>query len=249
MRNRSDFNLELSKALSDLERGILSLSRVSEVIDRLVPQVEDILLTNSSTIGENIEELNEISKNLQDFVESFKPIVEEISKFSSDYDKLLISLKEMNKHLAGIEEVASHIELIAINASIEASRAGESGRTFAIVAKEIRDMAKKTFKLIYEIRDVEKELEPILKKITDNVKAMNELKDKMDNLIVSINRVISVSEELNRINTSQSKVVLELKGLTGVSAAIQKVVSILSAAKRRFADAFTSLFSYFKKSC
>ncbi len=229
---------ELSAALSDIERGVLSMSRTADVVDELVKKVEETLVSNSHIIDKDVFVLSEVSDNLKGFVEELKPIAKQMAQLSSEYNSLLQNLEQIKNFLSGIEEIAGHIELIAINAAIEAARAGESGRNFAVVANEIRRMAKKTFQFLNEIKELDRNIEPKLKSLRSSVEGMNKLTNRLDELIEDINRVISISNELDKVNKVQTKVVSELKGLSGVSVAIDKINKILSHTRRKLASAF-----------
>jgi methyl-accepting chemotaxis protein len=238
MRSGHSSLKELAKALSELERSTLALSQTSHTVNRLVKEVERTLITSSENMEKDIEKLSEISLNFQSFMKDFQPIVEELSKTSKEYGRLIENLNKINNQLFNIESIASHIELVAINASIEASRAGENGRTFAIVANEIRDMAKKTFRILHEIQRLESEINPILDAVKGNIEAMNQVKNRLDSLVEDIDRVIKISEELRAVNQKQREVIVELKGLSGVATALERVFQVLNRGKEFLSKAF-----------
>ena len=245
MRNGLDKRLidEISESLSHLERGTLSIKEVSNVISKLVEQVESIFVRNNQILSKDVEILYEVSGDLKGFVKEFKPIIDQMSIISEEYESLLESLSKIRDYLENIEGIASHTELIAINASIEAARAGESGRNFAVVANEIRSMAKNTFRSINEIKELDKEIEPKLTALKHSIDAMRNIQKKMDQLMEDINQVIKISDELKEISTVQSKVVEEVRGLSGVSAAIKRINEIFRKAQGILALTFFRVFS------
>ena len=245
MRNGFDERLveEISDSLSTLERGTLSIKEVSDVISKLVEQVESVFVKNNKVLSKDVEILYEVSGDLKSFVKDLKPIVDQMSVISEEYESLLESLGKIRNYLENIEGIASHTELIAINASIEAASAGESGRNFAVVANEIRSMAKNTFRSINEIKELDKEIEPKLTALKQNIDAMRNIQEKMDRLVEDINQVIKISDELKEVSNVQSKIVEEVRGLSGISVAIKRINEIFERARKVLASVFSRVFS------
>ncbi len=243
MRNRPDERLikEISDSLSILSRGTLSMKELSTVISKLVEQVESVFVENNQVLSKDVEVLYKVSEDLKSFVKEFKPIVDHMSTISEEYENLLESLSKIKSYLEDIEGIAGHTELIAINASIEAARAGEVGRNFAVVANEIRNMAKNTFHSVNEIKELNKEIEPKLAALKENIEAMRNIREKMDRLVDDINQVIKISDEMKEINSAQTKVVEEVKGLSGISVAVERINSILVRSQKILASAFSYL--------
>jgi methyl-accepting chemotaxis protein len=125
--------------------------------------------------------------------------VGEVNRVSSEVADLATAATEITRIIDTIKEIANQTNLLALNAAIEAARAGEQGRGFAVVADEVRKLAERTTLSATEVT-------AIVSTINDRV---NQLRDTMNAVVERVHASQSVAGETSEVMAAMSSVVAE----------------------------------------
>jgi methyl-accepting chemotaxis protein len=216
---------------AETEQVVSAITEMSATSDTVAQSATE---TASNTQQANAQAL--LSKEtVTDASNSVIALVDEVESASSSINTMNENTLEIISVLGVIGAIAEQTNLLALNAAIEAARAGEQGRGFAVVADEVRSLAARTQSSTAEINTI---LGKLRKDATDAVAAMDVTKascertaentervteslDTMTNFIVEINDLSaqiataseeqsSVSEEVSRNMSNIHEMVLEL---------------------------------------
>jgi len=129
--------------------------------------------------------------------------VSTLSMSVSETETIINQLGDDSKSISNIvtviRSVAEQTNLLALNAAIEAARAGEHGRGFAVVADEVRSLASKTQESTEEIENIITSLQKNVAEAVENTKSSHQLSEQADDLMEEV--VVSYSEIVGFMST------------------------------------------------
>jgi methyl-accepting chemotaxis protein len=183
---------------ASIEEVSSSIQKIAETAQNQSVQINDAVTdlkgvaTKSKTISDHAKKASESSENVSALAkkggELSKQVIERILASNEDINVSALKLKQLQKESKKIEEivdvitgVADQTNLLALNAAIEAARAGEHGRGFAVVADEVRNLAEESAKSAEEISHLIEEMQQENKNAVESIdKSFDEFKETID---------------------------------------------------------------------
>jgi methyl-accepting chemotaxis protein len=158
----SDLGSLTSETLAISAKQNEATEQVSLVVEEMVTSVKAVS-NNASSASEAANQADKAAKNGRDIViktvASINGLAEEVERAGEVIRKLEADTGNVGTILDVIKGIAEQTNLLALNAAIEAARAGEQGRGFAVVADEVRTLASRTQDSTQEIQRVIEELQ------------------------------------------------------------------------------------------
>ncbi len=159
-RNADVLNTAASRAsqtVSEMAGNVNEVAKIAQEADRISQKASEDARTGDVAVTTTIQGM----KTISDTMENTARVITSLGKRS----------QEIGKILEVIEEIADQTNLLALNAAIEAARAGEAGRGFAVVADEVRKLAERSVDATKEIGELIRQVQQETTDAVDTAKA------------------------------------------------------------------------------
>ncbi len=196
-------NMAANKVLEDMQSQQSETIQVATAMNEMSATVTEVARNTANAATEADSATRDANSGMDVVTQSMDSIhrlSEVMSGASSVINELYSDSDEIGSVTSVINDIADQTNLLALNAAIEAARAGEQGRGFAVVADEVRGLAQRTQQSVGEIQSMIKDLQ---EKAASAVDVMDTGRQRLDE---SIEHVTSAGESLKKITTAVTSI-------------------------------------------
>lgn len=267
----------LGLALKNMTKGLVSLvGQINEATESVNSESERILHYGgefSSAAAEQEISQKDIAMVMNDLGEKIKENVDTASNASwlvmeagqsaqkgNEYMEGMLSAmteisessNEISQIIKVIDDIAEQTNLLALNAAIEAARAGEQGRGFAVVADEVRQLAGRSADAAHQTTKL---IDESAKRVSGGVEIARQTADALMGIVESVQKTTDLVEKISVVSTEQEAKIDEvnrgldrLKGSTDKNTTNSKEISSASEVLSKQANQLKVVLSRFKLS-
>jgi methyl-accepting chemotaxis protein len=208
---------EISKGVeeeaNDINNIVDSMANAGKIVEdtnKISVEMRDISENVNQSVIKNTEEMSRMHGQMTIINDSVSAALLTVQELENDMDSI-------NNFLSGITHIADQTNLLALNAAIEAARAGEAGKGFAVVADEVRKLAEQSSKTVQDINSIIGSIQDKTKSALLKAQEGNEAVDSGYNIVngvyESFNNMQNSFNDMSNNISRENNMIIKIKSL------------------------------------
>ncbi len=253
-------NERVSRQNSETEQVATAINQMTATVQEVARHAADAAEASRSADEEAHKGKNVVSANLT----SIRKLADEVNNTANMLNQLSSDSENIGAVLNVIRDIAEQTNLLALNAAIEAARAGEQGRGFAVVADEVRTLAQRSQQSTQEIEEIVERLQDSASKAVnamqvgqtqakESVQNAEQVGQSLDEIIHAVDaitekniQIASASEEQSSVAEEINRSIVNISQISAESASNVEQTTSTSEALSDMSGQLKTLVSHFK---
>ncbi len=173
-------------------------SSQSAALEQTSAAIEEI----TSMARKNLDNAKAANQQMQTNAEQVHQSTEAVNRMSTAMGEIKVSSEKIGNILKTIQEIAFQTNLLALNAAVEAARAGEAGKGFAVVADEVRNLAQRSAQAV---RDTGELINGTVERVNTGVHITDEIEQYFSRIAGTTDGIVRMIEEIDIATSEQTQ--------------------------------------------